>query len=77
MSAGDKARDAIYDRIASGADDADPKDLDLLASAYHRVTFGAQGGSMHYRYEADNHDTKHEGENRSRPSPGFSPGAGS
>jgi hypothetical protein len=47
-----------------------------LSDAFSKVAYGPQGGvsvdSMHYVYDADYHDTKHEGEKRERPS-GFAP----
>lgn len=76
-----KAADAIFNQIASEAGSADPKELDVLATAYHRVRWGAQGGHMvnetdyDYRSKTDQHETKHEGDNRKAPA-GFTPREG-
>lgn len=72
-----KAADAIFNRIASAAELAAPEDLLKLADAYGKVVHGPQGGHMvnetdyDYRSKTDQHETKHEGEDRKRPA-GFS-----
>jgi hypothetical protein len=68
-----KAADALYARIADQASDANPEELGKLAEAYSKITFGPQGGEMsnstayNYTSKTDQHETKHDGEERDRP----------
>lgn len=76
-TAQEKARDALFDGIAEKLQTVGTLEAVVqLSDAFSKVAYGPQGGvsvdSMHYVYDADYHDTKHEGEKRERPS-GFAP----
>ncbi len=64
-----KAEDALFERIAELAVEADHDQLVKLADAFAQVDYGPQGGSMDYDYSSrvDYHYTTHAGETRDRP----------
>lgn len=69
----EKAQDAIYEKIATSAEEASPEDLEKLASAFQRTAYGPQGGDYTHQQtnRNDYHYTSHQGEERARPATGF------
>lgn len=64
----DKARDALFGAITEKVGSAETvEDVAKLADAYSAVAYGPQGQTTVYRYFADYHDTKHEGQRLERP----------
>jgi hypothetical protein len=76
VTAQEKARDAIYEAIVQRTKsvawpgDKPDAEVDKLADAYAKVTFGPQGGAL----TNDAHSTTHRGEDQSPPA-GFKPSA--
>lgn len=56
MDASEKAENALYDRIAEKAKDANADELKTLSESFSNVAYGPQGGGMHnvtnYNYNA-------------------------